>query len=308
MRIVRGLESFRPDSRPSAVALGVFDGVHLAHRAILGTAVARARAGGFAALACTFDRHPAEILQPDRAPAPITTLDERLGLIAETGVSATVVLAFTRELASVEPEAFVKDMLVSRLRAREIVVGFNHRFGRGARGDARLLTDLAEQLGFQAHVVPPLEVDGVPVSSTEIRAMLQRGDVVRAARFLGRPYAIAGTVTAGAGRGRSLGFPTANIAADRGLLVPLGVYLGRVGAEGRPWPAVVNIGVRPTFGETTVAIEAHLLNFSGDLYGRPVRLEFLDRLRDEMRFGSVDELKAQIARDIAAAREARPTA
>src|SRR2546426_6470073 len=308
MRIVRGLESYRADSRPTAVALGVFDGVHLAHRAILGTAVARARAGGFAALACTFDRHPAEILQPDRAPAPITTLDERLGLIAETGVSATVVLAFTRELASVEPEAFVKDMLVSRLRAREIVVGFNHRFGRGARGDARLLTDLAEQLGFQAHVVPPLEVDGVPVSSTEIRAMLQRGDVVRAARFLGRPYAIAGTVTAGAGRGRSPGFPTANIAADRGLLVPLGVYLGRVGAAGRPWPAVGNIGVRPTFGGTTVAIEAHLLNFSGDLYGRPVRLEFLDRLRDEMRFGSVDELKAQIARDIAAAREARATA
>ena len=143
MRIVRGLESYRADSRPTAVALGVFDGVHLAHRAILGTAVARARAGGFAALACTFDRHPAEILQPDRAPAPITTLDERLGLIAETGVSATVVLAFTRELASVEPEAFVKDMLVSRLRAREIVVGFNHRFGRCARGDARLLTDLA---------------------------------------------------------------------------------------------------------------------------------------------------------------------
>src|SRR5947207_1604713 len=158
MRIVRGLESYRADARPTAVALGVFDGVHLAHRAILGTAVARAAAAGFAALACTFDRHPAEILQPDRAPAPITTLDERLGLIAETGVSATIVLAFTRELAAVEPEAFVKDMLLGRLRARELVVGFNHRFGRGARGDARLLESLAERLGFQAHVVEPLEV------------------------------------------------------------------------------------------------------------------------------------------------------
>ena len=305
MRIVRGLESYRADARAAAVALGVFDGVHLAHRAILGTAVARARAEGLVALACTFDRHPMEVLHPDRAPAPITTLEERLGLIAETGVSATMVLAFTRELAAVEPEAFVKDILLTRLRAREVVVGFNHRFGRGARGDARMLEALAERLGFQAHVVPPLEVDGVPVSSTEIRALLQRGDVARAARFLGRAYAIAGTVTEGAGRGRTLGFPTANVAADRPVLVPLGVYLGRVSVEGRLWPAVVNLGVRPTFGETTVAIEAHLLNFSGDLYGRPLRLEFLDRIRDEKRFGSVDELRAQIARDIAAAQEMR---
>jgi riboflavin kinase / FMN adenylyltransferase len=303
MRIVRGLESFPPEARASAVALGVFDGVHLGHRAILGTAVARAGAEGLDALACTFDRHPAEILQPDRAPAAITTLDERLGLIAETGVAAAVVLSFTRELAAVEPEAFVKDILLSRLHARDVVVGFNHRFGRGARGDARLLESLAERLGFRAHVVPPLEVDGVPVSSTEIRAALQRGDVRRAARFLGRPYAIAGTVTAGAGRGRTLGFPTANIEADRVLLIPRGVYLGRVTVDGQVRPGVVNVGVRPTFGETTLAIEAHVLDFAGDLYGRPLRLEFLDRLRDEMRFGSVEELRMQIGRDIAAARE-----
>jgi len=306
MRIVRGLESYRADTRPTAVALGVFDGVHLAHRAILTTAVTGARAADITALACTFDRHPAEILQPDRAPAPITTLDERLGLIAETGVDATVVLSFTREFAAIEPEAFVKEVLLGRLRAREIVVGFNHRFGRGARGDARLLEAMAEPHGFEARVIPPMEIDGVAVSSTEIRAALQRGDVARAARLLGRPYAIAGTVTAGAGRGRSLGFPTANIASDRPLLVPTGVYLGRVSVEGRPRPAVVNVGVRPTFGETSLAIEAHLLNFSGDLYGRPVRLEFQERLRNEMRFGSVEELKAQIARDIASVQEMRP--
>jgi riboflavin kinase/FMN adenylyltransferase len=308
MRIVRGLESYRPDGRPSAVALGVFDGVHRAHRAILGTAVSRARADDAVALACTFDRHPMEILQPDRKPAAITTLDERLGLIAETGVEAVVVLAFTRELAGVEPEAFVKDILLDRLHARHVVVGFNHRFGRGARGDAGLLQELGARLGFQAHVVSPLEVDGVPVSSTEIRTALQRGDVTRAARFLGRPYAIAGSVTAGAGRGRTLGFPTANIEADRALLVPRGVYLGRLTVEGRPRAAVVNVGVRPTFGEATLAIEAHVLDFSGDLYGRAVRLEFVDRLRDEMRFASVDELRAQIARDVALARERRVSA
>jgi riboflavin kinase/FMN adenylyltransferase len=302
MRIVRGLESFPPDAPPSAVALGVFDGVHLGHRVILGTAVARARAAGLQALACTFDPHPMEVLQPERAPRPIMPLDERVALIGQTGIDAAVVVAFTRELAAIEPEAFVKDVLLGRLRAREIVVGYNHRFGRGARGDARLLESLADRLGFLAHVVPPATTDDVAVSSTGIRAALQRGDVAAAARALGRPYAIAGVVTSGAGRGRALGFPTANIAPDRPLLVERGVYRGLVHLHGGEHAAVVNVGVRPTFGETTLTVEAHLLDFAGDLYGRQVRLDFLDRLRDEMRFPSVEALKAQVARDIESAR------
>jgi riboflavin kinase / FMN adenylyltransferase len=302
MRIVRGLESVPPESRPSAVALGIFDGVHLGHRAILGTALTRARADGLEAVACTFDPHPMEVLQPDRAPRPITTLEERLALIGETGIDAVVVLAFTRDLAAVEPEAFVKEVLLERLRAREIVVGYNHRFGRGARGDARLLQELAPRMGFQAHVVPPMTVEGAPVSSSEIRAALQRGDVTRAARDLGRPYSIAGPVTSGAGRGRTLGFPTANVESERPVLVARGVYRGRMLVDDAAHPAVVNVGVRPTFGETTLAVEAHLLDFSGDLYGRRVRLEFLERLREEMRFPSVEALKAQVARDIESAR------
>jgi riboflavin kinase / FMN adenylyltransferase len=302
MRIVRGLESVTPEARPSVVALGTFDGVHLGHRSILGTALARARAVGLDAVACTFDRHPMEILQPERAPLPITTVEERLGLIAETGVDATVVIAFTRELAAVEPEQFVKDVLLDLLHGREIVVGYNHRFGRGARGDARLLADLAGRFGFRSHVVPPTTVDGVAVSSSEIRSALQRGDVDSVARALGRPYAITGLVTSGAGRGRKLGFPTANIAPDRPLLVPRGVYRGVVTLDSGPHPAVVNVGVRPTFGETTLAVEAHLLDFTGDLYGLRVALEFRERLRDEMRFASIEDLKAQVARDIAAAR------
>jgi riboflavin kinase / FMN adenylyltransferase len=312
MRIVRGLASAPPDAGPSAVALGTFDGVHLGHRAILGTALARAREVGIEAVACTFDPHPMEVLQPDRAPTAITPLDERLRLIGETGVDAVVVLAFTRELAAVEPEAFVKDVLLDRLRAREVVVGYNHSFGRGARGDARLLEALAGRLGFRAHVVPPMTVDGAAVSSTGIRVALQRGDVAAAARSLGRPYAIEGTVTSGAGRGRTLGFPTANIAPDRALLVARGVYRGLVTPkgeartpDGKAHIAVVNVGVRPTFGETKLAVEAHLLDFAGDLYGRQVRLDFVERLRDEMRFASVEDLKTQVARDIAAARGAR---
>jgi riboflavin kinase / FMN adenylyltransferase len=302
MRIVRGLDAVPLDARPSAIALGTFDGVHRGHRSILGTALARARSAGLDAVACTFDRHPMEILHPDRAPLPITTVEERLALIGETGIDTVIVLAFTRELAAIEPEAFVKDVLLDRLRAREIVVGYNHRFGRAARGDARLLGDLSSRFGFQAHVVPPTTVDGLAVSSSEIRAALQRGDVSGAARSLGRPYGISGAVTSGAGRGRTLGFPTANIAPDCAPLVARGVYRGVVTFDGGRHPAVVNVGVRPTFGETALAIEAHLLDFSGDLYGRRVRLDFLARLRDEMRFASVEDLKAQVARDIAAAR------
>ncbi len=247
MRIARGLTSFPPDARAAVVALGVFDGLHLAHREILARAVQRARALGVEALACTFDPHPIEVLQPDRAPLPILTLAERLDLIAAVGIDATVVLAFTREMAAVEPEAFVKDVLLDRLHAREVVVGFNHRFGRGARGDARLLQALGERLGFGVDIVPPLAIEGEPVSSTEVRAALQRGDIERAARFLGRPYTLCGEVVRGAGRGRTLGFPTANLKAERPPLVPAGVYACRAASGGTVYPAVVNIGIRPTF-------------------------------------------------------------
>ncbi|MBI3636220.1 MAG: hypothetical protein HY216_08410 [Candidatus Rokubacteria bacterium] len=228
MRIVRGLESYPPDAPPAAVALGVFDGIHLAHRAILATALGRARALGVEAVACTFDPHPMEILQPDRAPLPLTTMDERLDLIARTGIGTTVVLDFTPELAAMEPEAFVKEVILGRLNAREVIVGFNHTFGRGARGDAKLLRDLAGQLGFHAHIVPPLLVDGTPASSSAIRAALQAGDAL--------------------------------------------------------------------------TVEAHLLDFTGDLYERRVRLEWVGHLREERRFDGVEALRAQIARDVADAR------
>ena len=302
MRTIRGLESYPPDARPGAVALGAFDGIHLGHRAILGRAVTLARERGLEALACTFEPHPLEVLQPDRAPRPITTLADRLELIAETGIDTAVVVAFTRAIAALEPEAFVRDALAGTLRAREIVVGFNHRFGRGARGDARLLETLGPSLGFRTHVVAPLEVDGVPVSSSEIRAALGRGDLERAARLLGRPYALGGEVVHGAGRGRTLGFPTANVRMDLRLPLAPGVYACRARVGPAEYRAVVNAGVRPTFGETELAVEAHLLDFSGDLYGQRIHLTFLRRLREERRFPSVEALREQIAADVAAAR------
>jgi len=303
MRIVRGLESFPPDAAAAVVALGAFDGIHLGHRAILGTAVTQARHNQLQALACTFDRHPMEVLQPDRAPLPITTLEERLELIDGTGIDTTVVIPFTQSVAVVEAKAFVHDVLIGTLKARQIVVGFNHRFGRGARGDALLLESLARPLGFRAHIVSALLVDGVAVSSSEIRSALQRGDLPSAARLLGRHYSIRGEVVRGAGRGRTLGFPTANVKTDRPLGLPPGVYVCEVIAGARRYLAVVNAGVRPTFGETELAVEAHLLDFVGDLYDERVTLIFLRRLRDERKFPSVDALREQIALDVASARQ-----
>jgi riboflavin kinase / FMN adenylyltransferase len=306
MWIARGLESFPPEVTASVTALGTFDGVHLGHRAILATAVTRARDLGIPAIACTFDPHPMEVLQPDRAPLPIMSLDERLALIAGTGTDGTVVVRFTREIARLEPEAFIKDVIVERLKAREVVVGYNHTFGRGARGTPALLVDVAARLGLQAHVVPPYTVDGEPVSSTGIRTALGAGDVERAARLLGRPYAVTGEVVRGAGRGRTLGFPTANVRPDVAPLVRAGVYACRVELSGQRHEAVVNVGVRPTFGEETLAIEAHLLDFTAELYGARIAVAFHRRIRDERRFPSVDALRAQIAADVAAARPRTP--
>lgn len=303
MRIVRGLASYPPDAPPTVVALGVFDGVHLGHRATLDLARDRARHSGLTALACTFDPHPMEVLQPGRSPSPIATLEERLELIGAVGIDGVVVLEFTRELATVEPDAFVKDVLLGRLRAREVVVGFNHTFGRGARGNSRLLKQLSGELGFTAHVVDPLMVDGVAVSSSAVRAALATGDVERAARYLGRPYTITGRVVRGAGRGQTLGFPTANVEPGRPPLVAPGVYACWAQAASQPNPAVVNIGVRPTFGEGVLVVEAHLLDFEGQLYDQPLRLAFVGRLREERRFPGSEALREQIARDVAAARD-----
>jgi riboflavin kinase/FMN adenylyltransferase len=301
MRIIRDLASYAPEA--TAVALGTFDGVHLAHQAILRTAVTAARAAGLPAVACTFDPPPRQVLQPDRAPAPLTTLDERLDQMATTGLDVTVVMAFTASLASVEAEAFVEDVLVGTLRAREVVVGFNHTFGRGARGDPRLLHDLGRRLGFRTHVVEPLRVEGIAVSSSAIRSALSEGRVELASRMLGRPYSFGGEVVAGAGRGRTLGFPTANVEPDRPVPLAGGVYACRVEVDGTSHPAVVNVGVRPTFGEASLVIEAHLLDFQGSLYGRKVRTVLVSRLRGERRFPSVEALREQIGQDVAAARE-----
>jgi len=302
MRILHGLASYPPDLRPSVAALGVFDGIHLAHARVLGLAVERGRALGVPAVACTFDPHPAAILQPERAPVPIATLDENLSRIADIGADAALVIPFTAELSRVEAEDFVDRVLVDTLGAREVVVGFNHTFGRGARGTPALLEAMGRRRGFATHVLPELDVKGQPVSSSAIREALRKGDVEVAADLLGHPYRLSGVVRRGAGRGRTLGFPTANLQTDRPLILAAGVYAAQVGWDDVRAKAVVNVGYRPTFDESEYWIEAYVFDFSGDLYGKRFTIDFLSRIRPEMKFPSVDVLKEQVALDMAEAR------
>jgi riboflavin kinase/FMN adenylyltransferase len=302
MRTVRGLDRYPADAGPCVVAQGTFDGIHRGHRAVIRTAVDRATALGLPPVAVTFDPHPAAVLRPGEAPPEIVPLDERLALIGALGVALTLVIPFTPAFAEVEGEAYVRDVLVKLLRAREVVVGFNHTFGRGARGTAELLRAVAGPLGVVVHVVPPLSVGGVVVSSSAVREALRQGDVRGAAQLLGRPFTVTGSVAHGAGRGRGLGFPTANLSVTGPVLLADGVYAARASWAGASAGAVVNVGVRPTFGASERLVEAHLLDASPDLYGRRLTLAFVARIRGEVRFPSVEALRARIAEDVAAAR------
>jgi riboflavin kinase / FMN adenylyltransferase len=302
MQILRGLASFPPELRPCVAALGVFDGIHLAHAKILATAGRRARALHVPAVACTYDPHPAMVLSPERAPAPIATLEDNLARLRAFGLDAAMVIPFTLEFSRMSAEAFVAEVLVKVLGVREVVVGFNHTFGRGARGTAMLLKELGARHRFVTHVLPPLQVNGQTVSSSAIREALRDGDVDLARTFLGHSYQVTGTVLRGAGRGHTLGFPTANLKPDRPLILAAGVYAACASWDDQRAEAVVNVGYRPTFGEQQYWVEAYLFDFAGDLYDRRLTVEFLHRIRPEMKFQGAEALKRQLALDLEAAR------
>jgi riboflavin kinase/FMN adenylyltransferase len=254
----------------------------------------------------TFEPHPLAVLKPADAPPRLTTRDERLEALAECPLEYAAILRFDRELALLEPTEFVERILVERYGVRELVIGHDHGFGRGRRGDVTTLPALGARLGFRVDVVDPvLDADGLPVSSSRIRAALAAADFDRAAGWLGRPYRISGVVQRGAERGRTIGVPTINLAPppDK-LLPPDGVYAVRVEWPGGRSGGMMNQGPRPTVGDPTRWLEAHLFGFSGDLYGRAVRIEWVRRLRDIRRFGSLEELKVQLEQDRAAARAA----
>ena len=304
--VVRGLDAVA--GAPSVVTIGVFDGVHRGHRAIIGRAVRAATDEGLRSVAVTFDPHPMAVVRPGDVPPLLQPVEERLELLATSGVDVVLVLPFSRSLSELTPDAFVARVLAGRLAARRVVVGTNFRFGHRAAGDVQRLAELGHDHGFATEAVSLLELDGDPISSTQVRARLEAGDVEWAAEALGRPWTYTGEVVRGDGRGRTIGVPTANVVAPEGVLRPGGgVYVARADHDGRTWDAVVNVGTRPTFAGTTTTVEAHLLDASEraedlDLYGQRLGLAFLARLRDERRFDGPDELVAQIHADIDSAR------
>lgn len=305
---IERLEDLSPRAwlRP-AVAVGNFDGVHRGHRALVASAVADARSRGGTAVALTFDPHPSRVLAPERAPLSLTTLEQKAELLAGLGVDVLAVIPFDWELSREEPERFAEVVLGRALGARLVAVGTSFRFGRGRAGDPALLASLGARLGFVTRIVEPVHHEGAPISSSRVREALARGAVEAAAAMLGRAHCVDGLVVRGDERGRGLGFPTANVESRNEIVACSGVYAcwaeGRAGFPARH-AAVVNIGHRPTFGGRPLGIEVHLLGFSGDLYGRELRVSFVRRLREERRFPSPAALVEQIEKDAAEARSA----
>ncbi|MCI0341392.1 MAG: riboflavin biosynthesis protein RibF [Planctomycetales bacterium] len=292
-------------SGPRPVAtLGFFDGVHRGHRAVLDEAVRAAREAGGEVVAVTFDRHPRETLV-GVAPPLLTPASERLRLLGEAGAAAVVVVPFDRAQAAVPAEEFAREVFARRLRAGVVALGARSRFGRGGQGTPEDLAGFGTRLGFSVRVVPPLMAGGEPISSTRIRDRLLRGDLDGAADLLGRPVAWVGTVVPGRGDGRALGFPTANLDMPGAALPPDGVYACRARLGDATFRAAANVGVSPTFtgpGGAALprAVEVHLIGFSGDLYGRELRVEVLRKLRDERKFPSLEALREQIRSDVEA--------
>lgn len=297
-----GLEKLPAALGPSAVTIGKFFAVHRGHQALLRATRHAAARRGARSVVLTFDRHPLELLRPGTRLPLISTLDERLQLLEAEGIDVAVVARLTPEFLAMEPERFAAELLARKLGAVELVCGEAFRFGKGAAGDVALLRRLGEALGFGVTLVPPVMEGGEPISSSRVGAAVESGRVAEAARLLGRPYVVPGTVVAGERVGRSLGFPTANLHVPHGRLLPAdGVYLVRARWEGQQQPGLANLGVRPTRDGSRRVLEVHLLDWEGDLYGRAVAVEFLERLREERRFPSLEALAAQIARDVNAA-------
>jgi len=302
MEIIRDLSTLGQNPFP-VVALGNFDGVHVGHQTILKSAIERAVAAGGSAWAITFDPLPAKILNPQHAPRLILTPQDKHELLRGFGLHGVIVLTFSRDLSMLSPDDFVREYLVNRVGARIVVVGHNVSFGHARAGNAEVMRRLGRELGFETVVIGPIERDGIAVSSTEVREMITAGDMRRAAALLGRPHFLRGTVVRGRERGRTIGFPTANIQSLTECLPPDGVYTTRVATEEDLFPSITNIGMRPTFGEPERTIEAHIFDFNRDIYGSEVKLEILERIRPERKFESAQALAAQIASDLQRAKQ-----
>ena len=301
MEVLRYISQCRPFPHP-VVSIGNFDGVHIGHQAILHRLIQEERDRQGTAFVLTFYPHPLAVLRPEHSPSLICSLREKLLVFSSFGVQRVFLQHFTATFAQLAPEEFVRRYVVEALGAEKVIVGHNVSFGRNRAGNAETLQQLGKTYGFETEIVGPVRTDGQEVSSTIVRTLLKDGNVASASRLLGRRFTVRGRVVKGFQRGRTVGFPTANLLPRSDLLLPNGVYAVMVDTGEREVPGVANIGFNPTFGVTRRTLEAHLFDFSDDLYGKPIVVGFVERLRGEQKFPSVDELVSQIQKDAARAR------
>jgi riboflavin kinase/FMN adenylyltransferase len=298
MRLFHGTDNAEI-ARPTVLTLGVFDGLHLGHQLIMQTVVERARAIGAVPTGITFEPHPRAVLHPKSAPPLLQTLDQKIEALGVLGIEQAIVIHFDQAFSQIRAEDFLRDVVVDRLHAKEVYLGRGFAFGHGREGNIELLRQVSDRLGFRAEEVPEVRLRDRRVSSSRIRELLQHGQVNLARRMLGRPYGVEGRVVRGDARGAAIGFPTANLHPQNRVIPRAGVYVTATLIAGQWRRSVTNIGTRPTFeAQAETSVETFVMSWSGDLYGDVVRVRFLHRLRDEKKFGSVDELKAQIERDV----------
>ena len=285
-------------ARGTVLTLGVFDGLHLGHQQIMQTVVERANKIDAVPTVITFDPHPRAVLHPENAPPLLQTLDQRLANFEVLGIKQTIVIRFDREFAGIDAETFLTDIVHERLQAREVYLGKGFFFGKNRGGNIELLREMSKKLGFAADEVPEVRLRGQRISSSKIRQLLSEGKVNLARRMLGRPYGVEGQIIHGLQRGRTIGFPTANLHPHNRVIPKFGVYATATLIEGTWRRSITNVGVRPTFDDDqNPSIESYIFDFDGDLYGDVLRVRFLHRIRDERKFSGINELRAQIEKD-----------
>ncbi|HOQ06207.1 MAG TPA: bifunctional riboflavin kinase/FAD synthetase [Clostridiales bacterium] len=305
MKTIFGNDGVKFDKRSTAVGLGNFDGLHVGHMVLVNALINEARMSGLRSVVYTFTKHPENVIRKDLFTQLLTTVDKRIQILGETRLDHVWFDEFDEEYSRMEPEDFVRDILADRLGACVAVAGFNYRFGYMGRGDSELLKELGKKYGIRVIIIPAVRIGAEIVSSTAIREYVLKGDMEKVTMLLGRHYSIMGKVLDGKRIGRRIGFPTANLRPENCLVLPCnGVYLTRTLYDGALYNSVTNVGINPTFGETaSISVETHILGFEKDIYENGIEVFFLKKLRDEMKFGSADELSDQINRDIRAAKE-----
>jgi len=302
MILITDLGKIKKRFGSSVITLGNFDGLHLGHQELIKLIIQRAKETASLSMVVTFRPHPLKILAPEKCPPLISIYEEKILLLEKLGIDVLVKIPFTLDFSAMEPRDFVKNVLCNLLGAKEIFVGCNYRFGKGRKGDIRMLRELGKEFGFVVREIEQVSLNGEVISSTRIRELIKNGEIEYAAKLLGRPYALCGIVIKGDGRGKGLGFPTANIASRHSLIPSNGVYAVRLFVRDKHYNGVVNIGIRPTFDAKSPAIETHIFDFDEDIYGEEITVYFIRKIREEKKFQDAEALIKQIMSDIETAK------